>query len=113
MSPFTMEYSAKNTINEKLIVFNALSAAWKAQFDDPPSIPLYFKVNERNQLTLDGIVICDNSAVRAADTAYDCEYLFLSTHHPDQFYRIKIVWTFDDEIFIDEVALVLYQAGTK
>lgn len=57
---------------------NKLTANWKAQFDNPPALPLSWSVDSEGVLRLDGMSICPVSIVRPC-TCYDVEWLSLET----------------------------------
>lgn len=98
---------------KKLAAFSTLLDSWKQQYDNPPSAQFSFSLNEKNKLTLGDAVICDIENVRAGGASYDYEHLYLDAFTPGWFYRVKIVWGFDETVYVDEVALVMYQADQK
>ena len=78
-----------------------LSKAWKAQFDNPPSLPLSWSVDAAGVLTLDGVGICPASDLAAAD-AYDAEWLRLDLQD-GRYVIIEIDWPFDGAARISEI----------
>jgi hypothetical protein len=69
-----------------------LSASWKAQFDNPPDLPLRWTVDAAGVLRLDGHAVC-NAADVATGEAYDVELLQLPLKAGRRA-RIKIVWPY-------------------
>ena len=69
-----------------------LSACWKAQFDNPPELPLHWTVDAAGVLRLDGHAVC-NAADVATGEAYDVELLQLPLKAGRRA-RIKIVWPY-------------------
>lgn len=101
--------TTNNQMEMKLSAFNDISSAWKQLFDNPPNIPLLFAVNDRNQLTLDNIIIDDFDSISAADAEFISDYIYLpSANRPGCYYRVHIIWTADDEVYVDEISLVLF-----
>lgn len=86
-----------NTHMEQL---EQLSKAWKAQFDNPPSLPLSWSVDAAGVLTLDGVGVCPASDLTAAD-AYDVEWLRLDLQ--TGYVVIEIDWPFEGPARISEI----------
>ena len=104
-----LKNTTNNLVEMKLNAFNDVSSAWKQLFDNPPDISLLFTVNDRNELMLDNIVIDDISRVAAEGAKFVSDHIYLPcADRPGCYYRIKIVWTFDDKVYVDEVSLVVY-----
>lgn len=98
---------------EKMDLLRDLLEAWKDQFEEKPVIPFCFTVNEHGLLFLGDIAICGIEDISATGLALDSEHLYLDrAGNPDQFYRINLIWNFnEDPVFVDEVSFVLYQAN--
>lgn len=69
-----------------------LSACWKAQFDNPPELPLHWTIDAAGVLRLDGFAVC-NAADVAAGESYDVELLQLQMCDGRQA-KVKIVWPY-------------------
>lgn len=69
-----------------------LSACWKAQFDNPPELPLHWTIDAAGVLRLDGHAVC-NAADVAAGESYDVELLQLQMCDGRQA-KVKIVWPY-------------------
>lgn len=69
-----------------------LSACWKAQFDNPPELPLHWTIDAAGVLRLDGHAVC-NAADVAAGESYDVELLQLQMCDGRQA-LVKIVWPY-------------------
>lgn len=69
-----------------------LSACWKAQFDNPPELPLHWTIDAGGVLRLDGHAVC-NAADVAAGESYDVELLQLQMCDGRQA-KVKIVWPY-------------------
>ncbi len=69
-----------------------LSACWKAQFDNPPELPLHWTVDAAGVLRLDGHAVC-NAADVAAGESYDVELLALPLMAGRRA-MVKIVWPY-------------------
>lgn len=78
-----------------------LSKAWKAQFDNPPSLPLSWSVDAAGVLTLDGVGVCPASDLAAAD-AFDVEWLRLDLQTGD-YVIIEIDWPFEGPARVAEI----------
>lgn len=101
--------TTNNQVEMRLSAFNDISRAWKQLFDNPPNIPLLFAVNDHNQLTLDNIIIDDFAGITADGAEFISDYIYLpSADRPGRYYRIHIIWTADDEVYVDEISLVLF-----
>lgn len=68
----------KTTKNPIISRLDKLTADWKAQFDNPPALPLSWSVDANGVLRLDGMSICPVSIVRSC-TCFDVEWLSLET----------------------------------
>ena len=78
-----------------------LTAAWKAQFDNPPSLAFTWDTDISGVLRLNGVRICPRYELAAAD-AFDAEWLRLDLRNGD-YVIIEIDWPFDGEARISEI----------
>lgn len=86
---------------------NQMVADWQNYFDVPPPKTFTFRVNEQDMLCLDDIVICPVEDVNTHDLSIGCDSFFIASRNRG-YYRISIIWTYTDQLYIDEVSLVLY-----
>ena len=80
----------------------ALSEAWKGQFDNPPSTPLVWEIDaSTGVLRLNGKDVCLASTISPSGETYDAEYLFLETTFGEV--SIFIEWPFAGDAEVKEV----------
>lgn len=92
---------------ELLYALNQMVADWQKHFDVFPPKAFSYLINEQGMLCLDDIVICHADDVNIHDLSSGCDAFFIGSKTRG-YYRISIVWTYTDQIYIDEVSLVLY-----
>ena len=80
---------------------NELSDAWKAQFDNPPSILFPWEIDTGGFLRLQGVRICPSYEFAKAD-AFDAEWLRLDIQNGD-YVIVEIDWPYNGEPRISEV----------
>lgn len=79
----------KNDIFEAL---NALSDAWKAQFDNPPAVPMVWTEKDGDGMAfLDDLEVCPVVMVDVEDLHYDVEDLWIGLVDGDEV-RVHIDW---------------------
>lgn len=80
----------------------ALSGAWKEQFDNPPDLSFSWEIDaQTGVLSLNGKGICPAASIAPEGESYDVEYLFLKTNFGD--IGIFIEWPYDGEATVKEV----------
>ena len=94
----------------KVIKLNRLIHCWRSKFEEPPTAPLAFSLNEQNQLLLNDIPICDIADVKEDECQCGLETFFIGSNSCSGYYRIRILWDCKDRLFVNEVSLVLYRA---
>lgn len=88
-----------NTIINRL---EALSEAWKAQFDNPPTIPLLWSIDaQTGVLSLDSVGVCPAADIEPAGETYDVEVMSLPIQNG--YVDIVIDWPYGGEAKISEV----------
>lgn len=71
---------------------NALTSAWKAQFDNPPDVPMAWTEKDGDGMAfLDDLEVCPVAMVNEEDLHYDVENLWIGLVDGDEI-RIKIFW---------------------
>lgn len=109
--------NAKNPIattsnTEKLAYLNHVVESWRGLFEEPPQTDLQFSIKENNILYFGNIEICNAADVNAMDACCDFEALYVESMTKG-YYRILITWDFDNNIYVREVALVLYDGSDE
>ena len=85
----------KNEIFETL---NDLSAAWKEQFDNPPSAPLLWTERDGDGMAfLDDLEVCPVAMIDEDDLQYGVQDLWISLVDGDEV-RVHIDWSFAGEV---------------
>jgi hypothetical protein len=79
---------------------NALGAAWKAQFDNPPTLSLLWSL-DAGVLALNGVGVCPAADLCPEGEEYDLEWLRLplQTGYVD----IVIDWPYESDARISEI----------
>lgn len=96
--------------NKKLANLNQMIENWRSFFDETPNQDLKFRVNEKNMLCLNDTEICDISDVDGQSACCDLESFFFDST-TGGYYRILLTWDFANNLYIREVALVLYDGS--
>ncbi len=96
-------------LSENLATVSNLVSLWKKQFETEPGIPLIFSVNDKNELMLDDIVICNAALIKAEGASFDHENLYIPSAGSDSYYRIHIMWDYTDRAYIDHISLIIYE----
>lgn len=86
-----------------------LTAAWKAQFDNPPSLSFTWDTDISGVLRLNGVRICPLYELSAAD-AFDVEWLRLDLRD-GSYVILEIDWPFEGEARISEIVTHKVLAG--
>ena len=86
-----------------------LTAAWKAQFDNPPSLSFAWDTDISGVLRLNGVRICPLYELAAAD-AFDVEWLRLDLQNGDYVF-LEIDWPYEGEARISEIVTHKVLAG--
>lgn len=90
-----------------LHALNKMVADWQNHFDVSPPKALTFAINSQGMLCLDDIVICPVDDVDIHDLSSGCDSFFIASRKRG-YYRISIIWTYTDQLYVDEISLVLY-----
>jgi hypothetical protein len=93
--------------DEKLAHLNQMVENWRSLFDESPNQELKFWVNAQNILCLNDTLICNIADIDAYEACCDYEALFFESTK-NGYYRILITWDFANNVYVREVALVLY-----
>ena len=84
--------------SETFEALNALTAAWKAQFDNPPEVPMAWTERDGGGMAfLDDLEVCPVAMVNEEDLHYDVEDLWIGMVDGDEIH-IKISWPFEGKI---------------
>lgn len=90
-------------MNEPKIItdLNALSTAWKGQFNAPPAIPLNWSLDALGDLWLNNLNICRGAFVFPYEPIYNRERLIVET--TEGYLDILIRYPFDEMDPISEI----------
>ena len=112
MTAFENTYNSITTFSsaEKLACLNQVVENWRGLFEEPPHTDLRFSVNEKNILCFGDVEICDIADVNATSSCCDFEAFYFESVNKG-YYRILITWDFDDNIYVRETSLVLYDGS--
>lgn len=80
---------------------NALSDAWKTQFNEPPAIPLDWHLDDLGDLYLNNLHICRGALIFPYEPIYNRERLIVET--ADGYFDILIRYPFDEMDPISEI----------
>ena len=97
---------------EKLACLNQVVESWIGLFEEPPHTDLRFSINEKDILFFGDIEICNMTDVNVTGACCDFEALYIESMTKG-YYRILITWDFDDNIYVREAALVLYDGSDE
>ena len=92
---------------EKLSLLNQMIAIWRGLFEEPPAKELWFSVNDQNYLCLEDVQICHMEDIDANGACCDFEAFYFDSIYGG-YYPILITWDFDENIYVREVAHILY-----
>lgn len=79
---------------------DTLGAAWKQQFDNPPSLSLVWSL-DAGVLALNGVGVCPAAAICPEGESFDVEDLFIPLH--DGWVDIVIDWPFEGLARVAEI----------
>lgn len=83
---------------ETFDALNALTAAWKAQFETPPTVPMLWTERDGDGMAfLDDLEVCPVAMVNEEDLHYDVEDLWIGLVDGDEI-RINIICDFEGKI---------------
>jgi len=84
--------------NETFDALNALTAAWKEQFDNPPAVPMLWTERDGDGMAfMDDLEVCPVAMVDEEDLHYDVENLWIGLMDGDEI-RVHIDWTFSGRV---------------
>jgi len=110
MTTIVKGHSIGQTSKEgKIAALNQMVEQWRAGFHKPPQEQLLFSVNEKDELCLNDIVICNIDDASVEEACSDHEAFFIDSNGIGKYYRIKLIWDFQENFSIDEVSLVLHK----
>lgn len=98
---------AETTEKNVLEALKQMVEDWKNYFEVPPPKDFAFTKNSQGMLCIDGIAICQIADVNIQDLSCGCDAFFIGSKSRG-YYRISIIWTYTDLIYVDEVSLVVY-----
>lgn len=86
--------------SEVFEALNALSAAWKEQFENPPKVPMLWTEKDGDGMAfIDDLEVCPAAMVDFDGLSYDVSDIWVGLIDGDEVH-IHIEWSFDDRIVL-------------